>query len=130
MLGGNLGALYLLQSTEYQPLFHKPFIFALEDDDEAGEYTTREVSRRFKFLLLLLNFRKNIKGLIIGRSQPYSILSQSDIESIVNSKQLGDTPIISGVDFGHSLPMVTLSIGGNIKIFSVYDKSNIEIYEA
>ena len=114
LLGGNLGTLYLLQGTEYQPTFDKPFIFALEDDDEAGKYTAKEVSRRFESLLQLPNFRQNMCGLIIGRFQPGSKVSERDIANIVASKDLGNIPIISGVDFGHTLPMVTLPIGGTI----------------
>jgi muramoyltetrapeptide carboxypeptidase len=116
LVGGNIGTFYLLQGTEYQPKFDEPFIFALEDDDESGKYTAREFSRRFESLLQLPNFRKNLKGLIIGRFQPDSKVTQNNIESIVASKQLGDIPIISGVDFGHTLPMVTLPIGGVLNI--------------
>ena len=61
-LGGNLGTFYLLQGTEYQPRFNRPFIFYLEDDDEALQYTAQEVARRFESLLQLPNFRKNLLG--------------------------------------------------------------------
>lgn len=127
LLGGNLGTLYLLQGTEFQPSFNKSFIFALEDDDDAGKYTAREISRRFESLLQLPNFRKNLKGLIISRFQPDSKVSQSDIGSIVASKQLGDIPIISGVDFGHTLPMLTLPIGGIVRLSSTGSKPKLEI---
>lgn len=123
LLGGNLGTLYLLQGTEYQPKFDEPFIFALEDDDEAGKYTAREVCRRFESLLQLPNFRQNMCGLIIGRFQPNSKVSERDIASIVASKDLGNIPIISGVDFGHTLPMVTLPIGGIIRLSTKPNKS-------
>ena len=116
LLGGNLGTLYLLQGTEYQPQFDKPFIFALEDDDEAGKYTAREVSRRFESLLQLPNFRQNLCGLIIGRFQPDSKVSERSVARIVESKKLNNIPVISGVDFGHTLPMITLPIGGTIKL--------------
>jgi muramoyltetrapeptide carboxypeptidase len=116
LLGGNLGTLYLLQGTAYQPKFDQPFIFALEDDAEAGKYTAREVSRSFESLLQLPNFRQNLSGLIIGRFQPDSKVSERDIELIVTSKELGNIPVVSGIDFGHTLPMVTLPIGGTIKL--------------
>ena len=116
LLGGNLGTLYLLQGTEYQPKFDKPFIFALEDDDEAGKYTAREVSRRFESLLQLPNFRKNLRGVIIGRFPPDSKVMPSEIKSIVDSKRLGDIPVIAGIDYGHTLPMLTLPIGGTVKL--------------
>lgn len=111
LLGGNLGTFYLLQGTEYQPKFDQPFIFLLEDDDEAGNYTAREVSRRFESLLQLPSFQNNLRGLIVGRFQPNSKVSDKDIASILMSKNLTDIPIVCGVDFGHTLPMLTLPIG-------------------
>jgi muramoyltetrapeptide carboxypeptidase len=116
LIGGNLGSFYLLQGTEYQPSFQSKFILAIEDDDETGEYTAREFSRRFESLLQLPNVRKNLQGIIIGRFQPGGKVSENDITNIVASKRLGDIPVIFGVDFGHTLPMVTLPIGGKVKI--------------
>jgi len=116
LIGGNLGSFYLLQGTEYQPSFKSKFILAIEDDDEAGEYTAREFSRRFESLLQLPNVRKNLQGVIIGRFQPGGKVSENDIANIIASKQLNNIPIISEVDFGHTLPMLTLPIGGLVKI--------------
>ena len=106
----------MLQGTEYQPSFKSKFILAIEDDDEAGVYTAREFSRRFESLLQLPNVRKNLQGVIIGRFQPNGKVSENDIVNIVASKRLGGIPVVSGVDFGHTLPMLTLPIGGKVKI--------------
>lgn len=117
LFGGNLGTFYLLQGTEYQPNFNKPFIFALEDDDEAGNCTTREVSRRLESLLQLPGFRENLRGIIIGRFQPDSKVTGPGLLSILQAKQLvGEVPILSNVDFGHTLPMVSLPIGGRVRL--------------
>lgn len=53
-------------------------------------------------------------------------VTENDIANIVASKQLNNIPIISGVDFGHTLPMLTLPIGGKVKI-SASDAANITI---
>lgn len=124
LLGGNLGTFYLLQGTEYQPKFDEPFIFLLEDDNEAGSYTAREVSRRLESLLQLPNFRNNLQGLIIGRFQKSSNVSEKDIENILISKYLGHIPVVYNVDFGHTLPMLTLPIGQKISL-QVDSKVNI-----
>lgn len=116
LLGGNLGTLYLLQGTEYQPTFDQPFLFLLEDDDEAGQYTAREVSRRFESLLQLPGFKDNLQGLLIGRFQPDSNVSEKDIVSIVESKNLASVPIACNIDFGHTLPMLTLPIGQKVSL--------------
>jgi muramoyltetrapeptide carboxypeptidase len=114
LLGGNAGTFYLLQGTEYQPSFKEDFVLAFEDDDEAGKYTAREFSRRLESLLQLPNVRKSLKGLIVGRFQPTSKVTQGELESILLNKKLDGIPIVTGVDFGHTLPMLTLPIGGKI----------------
>jgi len=129
VIGGNLGTFYLLQGTEYQPVFDKPFIFALEDDAEAGGYTAKEVSRRFESVLQLHGFRQNIRGLLIGRFEPDSELSYSILESIILSKELSAIPIVAGIDFGHTLPIVTLPIGGMIKL-TADKRVTIEVLQA
>lgn len=126
LLGGNLGTFYLLQGTEYQPKFDKPFIFLLEDDDEARNYTAREVSRRFESLLQLPNFRDNLQGLMLGRFQKGSNVSEKDIANILMSKDLGCIPVVYNVDFGHTLPMLTLPIGQKISLH-VDSKVNISL---
>lgn len=126
LLGGNLGTFYLLQGTEYQPKFDEPFIFLLEDDDEASNYTAREVSRRFESLLQLPNFRDNLQGLIVGRFQKGSNVSEKDVVSILMSKDLGRIPVVYNVDFGHTLPMLTLPIGQKISL-QVDSKVNISL---
>lgn len=116
LLGGNLGTFYLLQGTEYQPKFDQPFILLAEDDDEAGKYTAREFSRRLESVLQLPGVRQNIQGLLVGRFQPNSGVTAPLLQSILGSKQLGDIPVVTGIDFGHTTPTLTLPIGGNARL--------------
>ena len=116
LLGGNAGTLYLLQGTEYLPSFSKDFILAFEDDDQSGKYTAPEFSRRLESLLQIPNVRDTMRGILIGRFQPDSKFTDSELESIIASKKLKNIPVISGIDFGHTLPMLTLPIGGTISI--------------
>lgn len=128
LLGGNLGTFYLLQGTEFQPSFDKPFILAIEDDDEAGKYTAKEFSRRLESILQLPNVRTNMQGVLAGRFQPDSKVSQNDLTSILKAKQLGPIPVVVNLDFGHTIPMITLPIGGRVKI-STINKLNVELLE-
>jgi muramoyltetrapeptide carboxypeptidase LdcA involved in peptidoglycan recycling len=118
LIGGNLGTFYLLQGTEYQPKFNVPFILLIEDDDESGKYTAREFARRLESILQLPNVRKYLRGIIIGRFQTASKVPMSTIIKIIDSKQLKRIPVVAGVDFGHTIPMLTLPIGGLVKISS------------
>ncbi len=125
LLGGNAGTLYLLQGTEYQPSFASDFIVAFEDDDMSGRQTACEFSRRLESLLQIPNVRDHLQGVLIGRFQPESKFSNRELESIIASKKLRNMPVISGVDFGHTLPMLTLPIGGTIRIEAETNKRPI-----
>jgi muramoyltetrapeptide carboxypeptidase len=116
LLGGNMSTFYLLQGTQYQPQFDKEFVLALEDDDQSGKYTPYEFSRRLESLLQLPNARENLRGIIIGRFQPSCKFTDKELEDIIATKKLPGVPIVSRVDFGHTLPMVSLPIGGKLRI--------------
>ena len=117
-VGGNLGTFYLLQGTEFQPTFTTPFILIAEDDDECGKLTAREFSRRLESILQLPNVRRNMRGIIIGRFQPDSRVTSAELLGIIRSKQLGNIPVAANIDFGHTVPMLTLPIGGQIKLIA------------
>ena len=127
LLGGNLGTFYLLQGTEYQPSFDEPFILAAEDDDESGKQTAREFSRRLESILQLPNVRKNLQGVIIGRFQPNSRVTMPELASIIESKALGNIPVVAGIDFGHTLPILTLPIGGRLKLTATRDGLDLKL---
>jgi muramoyltetrapeptide carboxypeptidase len=116
LIGGNSATFYLLQGTPYQSKFEDDFILAFEDDDESGKYTLREFSRQLDSLLQQPGARKYLKGMVIGRFQSGAKISSKDLASVIISKNLGDIPVIAGVDFGHTLPLLTLPIGGRVSI--------------
>ncbi|HSX33585.1 MAG TPA: S66 peptidase family protein [Candidatus Saccharimonadales bacterium] len=126
-IGGNLGTLYLLQGTEYQPAFNEPFILLAEDDDESGTFTAREFSRRLESLLQLPLVRQNLRGVLVGRFQPSSRVTMPDIVSIIASKRLGDIPVVAGVDFGHTIPMLTFPIGGKVRLTANGRRAEVSI---
>lgn len=126
LLGGNISTFYLLQGTEYQPSFDTDFILALEDDGLLGDYTIHGFSRSFESILQLPNVRKNLKGLLIGRFETASNVQHDDLVSVITAKQLGDIPVLSNIDFGHTRPMLTLPIGGTLSV-EANDSAHIKI---
>lgn len=119
LVGGNIATLYLLQGTEYYPVFKENTILAVEDDDEAGEYTTREFDRRLESILQQPNARKYVKAIVIGRFQSASKVSMEDIRQIIDSKNLKNIPIVANIDFGHTQPLLTLPIGGRMSVSAI-----------
>lgn len=116
LLGGNLNTFHLLQGTEYQPKFDEPYVLLLEDDDESGALTPRYFSRRVESILQLPGARENLRGVLIGRFLPASKFPLSDLAKIIDYKQLSDVPVIAEMDFGHTLPIMTMPIGRTIRI--------------
>ena len=57
-----------------------------------------------------------MKGIVIGRFQKASEVTREKLEFVLNKPELNKLPIIANVDFGHTTPMLTLPIGGTVKI--------------
>ncbi|MGM9923082.1 MAG: S66 peptidase family protein [Bacillus sp. (in: firmicutes)] len=109
---GNLCTLNLLQGTEYMPDVNNCILF-VEDD----ELTTPEIFARD--LTSLLQVTKGLKGLLIGRFQRVSKVTEEQLHFILNKHpQLKNIPVLYDVDFGHTQPLLTLPIGGTVHINS------------
>lgn len=125
LVGGNLGTFSLLFGTKYMPDLRGTIVL-IEDDCEETKET---FERHLVSLIQQPNF-KDVKALLIGRFQKASKIEQEMLETILSSKpELKHIPIITNVDFGHTMPIVTLPIGGTMRITSVNKNIEIEILE-
>ncbi len=123
IIGAGLCTLNLLQGTEYFPNLKKSVLF-IEDDEESLPHT---FDRDLQSLIHLPNF-KNVKGIVIGRFQKASnITDELLIKIIKNKKELHHIPIIANVDFGHTDPKITFPIGGEVKIEAINGKTTLKI---
>lgn len=121
ILGANLCTFNLLQGTEYFPDLDGSILF-IEDDYETVPHT---FDRDLQSLIHLPNFNK-VKGLVIGRFQKKSKMSDELLKKIIKTKkELEGIPVITNVDFGHSDPKITFPIGGTVKLIA--DKINNSI---
>lgn len=111
--GGNLCTLNLLQGTTYMPSIENAILF-VEDD----EMTTPETFARD--LTSLLQNAKSIKALVIGRFQRASKISEEQLLFILDKHPLlKEIPVLYDVDFGHTQPMFTFPIGGEVQVDSL-----------
>ena len=125
IVGGNLCTLNLLQGTEYMPNIENKILF-LEDDDMAGKIYLMEFDRNLQSLIHMPEF-KTVKALVLGRSQKATdITKEKWIKLIKNKQELANIPVIAGVDFGHSTPIITFPIGGDARLKA--KDNNIELY--
>jgi muramoyltetrapeptide carboxypeptidase len=110
IVGGNLCTLNLLQGTSYMPSFSDSVLF-IEDDSETRPHT---FDRDLTSLTQLEQFA-SVRGLVLGRFQRASGMSQRDLEGIVrNNPMLHNLPVVANVDFGHTHPLITFPIGGHV----------------
>jgi len=124
ILGGNLCSFNLLQGTEYMPSLKNSVLF-LEDDYEVHPGT---VDRDLQSLIHLDTF-KEVKGIVFGRFQNKSKMTNSLLKQIIKSKcELDHIPVISNVDFGHTTPLITYPIGGKVRLDVSHGQISLSIF--
>jgi len=108
IVGGNLCTLNLLQGTPSMPSLDGALLF-LEDD-----YLTNPVEfARNLTSLLQLPDAPGVTGLVIGRFQRASAVTTELLDEIVSRQPaLVGKPVLAGVDFGHTSPLITFPVGG------------------
>lgn len=123
ILGANLCTFNLLQGTEYFPDLKDSVLF-LEDDDLSSAVI---FDRDLQSLIHQPGF-ENVKGIVIGRFQKVSqITNDLLIQIIKTKKELNNLPVIANVDFGHTSPMITFPVGGEVEIKADRNNSSIKI---
>jgi len=122
IVGGNLCTLNLLQGTEFMPELEGSILF-IEDDEE-----TNPVNFDCDLVSLIQQPGfSGVRGIIIGRFKLMSKVSNGLLIQIIKSKkELKNMPVVANVDFGHTNPIITYPIGGNVEIH-VGDMSSIKI---
>jgi muramoyltetrapeptide carboxypeptidase LdcA involved in peptidoglycan recycling len=100
----------------------KGTVLFIEDDKDCNP----ELFDRFIQGLICQKDFNDVKGVVIGRFDNNSGMVQDKLINIIKSKiELRDIPIVCDVDFGHTYPMITFPIGGDVKL--VASDKNIQI---
>ena len=125
-VGGNLCTLNLLQGTPYMPDISNKVLF-LEDDGGAGENFLVEFDRNLQSLIHMPGF-KTVKALVLGRAQKNCKMTNEKWTKMIKNKlELSNIPVIAGVDFGHSTPLITYPVGGYAKLVAKNDNIKLTI---
>jgi len=123
ILGMNLSTFRLLQGTEYFPNISGA-VLCLEDD---YEYQIHHFDRDLQSLIHLPQFNQ-VNGLVIGRFETLSNVSQDQIiEMVKEKKELANIPVVANVDFGHTNPKVTLPVGGKLQLEVLGKNSRLKV---
>lgn len=123
LIGGNLSTLNLLRGTEYMPPLADSILF-IEDDEESHIYN---FDRQLHSLLHSPG-AKGIKGILIGRFQKASNVTEAALRKVLSNKpELKDIPVIANVNFGHVQPIVTIPFGAKASISAAGTETKISI---
>ncbi|MBR9704760.1 LD-carboxypeptidase [Candidatus Pacearchaeota archaeon] len=124
IIGANLCTFNLLHGTEYLPDFKDSILF-IEDCVEGQEEFVVNFDRDLQSIIHQSNF-KDIKAIVIGRFEHDSKMTKEILTKIIKTKkELDNIPVIANVDFGHTNPITTFPIGGEVEINA--DNDNIKI---
>ena len=112
IIGGNLSTFILLTGTEFMPDIKDGVLF-IEDDFESDlAYFDRHLQS-----ILHLDGASHLKGILIGRFQNKSDVKKSDLITQIKRKvEIKNIPVLANVDFGHTNPMITFPIGGEVSL--------------
>lgn len=114
IVGGNLCTLNLLQGTPYMPDLRGKVLF-LEDDNIMGEYFCFEFARNLASLLQSEGAQE-VAGIVFGRFEESCGMTADMMRRIIKDVVPTEIPVVFGADFGHVFPMVTLPIGGRVRV--------------
>lgn len=122
IVGGHARCLAALQGTKYWPGLSDTILFIEED----AETSPQLFDRLLQSFIQQPDF-SGIKGIVIGRFQKDSKMTDSLLQDIIETKkELSDIPVIANANFGHTTPHAIIPIGGKAKI-SVADQKNLVI---
>lgn len=125
ILGANLSTFNLLQGTEYFPNLEGSVLF-LED----YEGTNAPIFDRDLQSLIHTPAFVGVKGLVIGRFQKVSKVTNDLLVQIIKTKEeLSGIPVLANVDFGHTDPKITFPIGGTCSLRVEENSSTLQIIE-
>lgn len=118
IIGGHLTTFGRLQGTEYMPNLDNSVLF-IEDDEESLPH---HFDSNLVALIQQPGF-SGVKAIVIGRFQKASKMTNDLLRQIIaTKKELRDLPVIANVDYGHTNPIITYPIGGEVSV--VADKNN------
>jgi muramoyltetrapeptide carboxypeptidase LdcA involved in peptidoglycan recycling len=122
-LGGNLSTFNLLQGTEYFPNIKDSILF-LEDDSESA---LGHFDRDLESLTHMPDF-DSVKAIIIGRFQNKSEVDGNLLKkSLQAKKHIKSIPVVTNLDFGHTDPIFTFPIGGEVELHATVDSISLKI---
>ena len=111
LIGGEISTMLLLHGTPHAPSYKKKILFL---EMYQGNLATFD---RMLEAILQQKHGDRLEGLLIGRFQHSAKVTKQELAKLISQKpQLEGVPVVANLDFGHTLPMMTLPIGGEATV--------------
>lgn len=111
-IGGNLLTINFAMGSRFMPQMKDRIIFIEENKVIDYKGVQKEIQE-----IINQPEGETIKGVIIGRFQKETGLNRELLTSLIKSKkEWKDIPVVANVDCSHTAPMISLPIGGRIKM--------------
>lgn len=122
LIGGNTDNFTLLYGNHYCSKVQDGDILFLENINEEADFFERAISS-----LYIHGIFDKISGLILGKPKGYKDIGSGKSEIDILFEIIGNPkfPVLADVDCGHTVPIITLPIGAEIKMDA--DKKEITI---
>jgi len=122
LVGGNLCTLNLLQGTPWLPSLAGRVVFVEDDYLSFPTLFARDLTSLFQ-----LPGADQVAGLIIGRFQGRSAVTRDHLDAMIGDiPALQGKPVLANLDFGHTMPLMTIPVGGTAQL-SVGSESHLTI---
>jgi muramoyltetrapeptide carboxypeptidase LdcA involved in peptidoglycan recycling len=126
LIGGNLATFCMLCGTPFMPPLDGAVLF-LEDEGGSLDRAPMVFDRWLQVLAHQPDFAR-VRCLLLGRFTRSSPVSEAQLRASLHSRpHLRDIPVVAGLDFGHTLPMATLPIGGSVRVSARYDRLELTV---
>ncbi|WP_419881103.1 S66 family peptidase [Peribacillus sp. B-H-3] len=125
IIAGSLSGINSLQGTEYMPSLSNSILFLEENEEMHPPAFDRGLQS-----LLQHHESSGLKGLVIGRFQKESGMTDYALQKIIDSKkELHGLPVISNASFGHVHPFATIPIGAKCSMrININNNAVIKIF--
>ena len=123
LIPGNLALFNYLRGTKYLPVNDSRIVLAVEWCDEAGENLNLNifVGNLVALLQTYAEERVAVDAILVGRFEDSTKIGREDLERtrtrLIECGLISETTgFIGNLDFGHTLPIVPLPVGGIVDI--------------
>ncbi|MDR2976133.1 MAG: LD-carboxypeptidase [Streptococcaceae bacterium] len=108
--GGNLGTYFLQAGTEYLQILDAPIAFIENAEEDDINSFDRQLAQ-------FLQLNPHLQGLVIGRFPREIEMTEEMLHFILDKYPvLQKIPVIYDVDFGHTQPIFTFPLGGEVAV--------------